>query len=1155
MIYRLVYRAGDAGEGIDLYAPGDYETDPKTGEKKNHLDILSPSLELELNSAGTLSFTIPPNHKFWDILQVFKGEIDVYEDGDIVWFGRPLQIVRDWNNQKVVTCEGALSYFNDSIQFPKTYKTNKTMLYEDSEHPNKTGFINDLILSHNNQVDPSRQIQIGNINIPNVAVYREVDYDTTSDCLQKMCLDVFGGYFILRKELNEQNQTYTRYLDWYKQAPYGSGQEINFGVNLLGISQDLNGSDIVTVLLPSGKDDLHVTNYKKVTEEEAPKNYNCTHESNDPFVVHVEGYKKYGRIVAQKNFSEYDTAKDLFLAAAEWLDNKNTDTTTIECTAADLHYIGKDPIPPKFRVGSMVKVTSQPHGLVGDLEHQDVNVFPMYKISTSFDTGIKKITVGTPPKKELTDILAPSSGSTRSSGGTDTGNGGGSSGGGGGGSVSIPVKSVLVNGTTVVHNKVAEVQILAGDGINVTQEDKGALRISSDSSAAVTDVLVNGTSVVQNHIASVSVPVLGVEVDDISVIDENGIAKIPEVHDVIANPLAMATEDLETLQIDGIVYDLPNVIAIRDVRVRESNYISYKMFTPNSSYLEITTLLDSFETSKVAITPEMATELEPYRFGDDIEVWFSSYWYYRILRDSEDHDEDYSIYMNYNTEYIETFEQEYRSVVDDNHIANIDFVDIFKKTPYENKITNGLNPPSDKNGNYSDMYIQLDNYMAEYEDIITDADSIDDTSREFYHSSIHCSAGPEHVVITDDQGHVIEDYWDVAEDTPYDSGVEHDFDGRKVSYPIWFPYVRESIYDPKWPISSKIINTKFQGYVYDGNADIYFTKTFTKKYRPISIRGIFQFATATNGGAGWPLSTPNAQINEIVIKGSNDGGNTWTTIDDIDTSEKGYQPIDNKGYFDTIQLRMKSNNAYVNPGYVSFSLTAIPYDEDHVDDEKIVDIWYKPDDIRWIKTSFATKGDIAQLQANFQAGVDDIYDACVAKGSTPVSTALSDVVNAIYAIPGGGGGGLDITKCIQVVPLLTDEDPNVVTADSQWSPRFAPWKALDGSDDTFWASDTYSTYPVENWLKIVLTEPVIPVMFWWRGYDDGDIRVADITVVDFNTNRTLFTLSPTNKYDSVHAWPPTTPSAYVSVIKIIFDQQIRVSGASRIELWGIPAPT
>ena len=49
---------------------------------------------------------------------------------------------------------------------------------------------------------------------------------------------------------------------------------------------------------------------------------------------------------------------------------------------------------------------------------------------------------------------------------------------------------------------------------------------------------------------------------------------------------------------------------------------------------------------------------------------------------------------------------------------------------------------------------------------------------------------------------------------------------------------------------------------------------------------------------------------------------------------------------------------------------------------------------------------VKELEANFQAGVDDIYDAVVAKGSTPASHSLSDVVAGIGNIPTGASATL-----------------------------------------------------------------------------------------------------------------------------------------------------
>jgi len=55
-------------------------------------------------------------------------------------------------------------------------------------------------------------------------------------------------------------------------------------------------------------------------------------------------------------------------------------------------------------------------------------------------------------------------------------------------------------------------------------------------------------------------------------------------------------------------------------------------------------------------------------------------------------------------------------------------------------------------------------------------------------------------------------------------------------------------------------------------------------------------------------------------------------------------------------------------------------------------------------TGYATDSELQSavdtLEANFRAGVDAIYEACVRKGSTPASHSLTDVVAAIYAIGG-----------------------------------------------------------------------------------------------------------------------------------------------------------
>lgn len=71
---------------------------------------------------------------------------------------------------------------------------------------------------------------------------------------------------------------------------------------------------------------------------------------------------------------------------------------------------------------------------------------------------------------------------------------------------------------------------------------------------------------------------------------------------------------------------------------------------------------------------------------------------------------------------------------------------------------------------------------------------------------------------------------------------------------------------------------------------------------------------------------------------------------------------------------------------------------------------------------------IDEMVVNFQGGVDDVYDACVAKGSTPASHSLSDVITAIGNIE--TGGGLTQVNPFGSATTLTPYDANGVTVNS-----------------------------------------------------------------------------------------------------------------------------
>lgn len=88
MIYRVLFN------GVDIYGPTPDTT------------LLNPTMDTELNGAGSFDFTLPPDHAFYDVPTILTSDVEVYEDNDLIWFGRPVSIEKDWNNQKIVSCEG-----------------------------------------------------------------------------------------------------------------------------------------------------------------------------------------------------------------------------------------------------------------------------------------------------------------------------------------------------------------------------------------------------------------------------------------------------------------------------------------------------------------------------------------------------------------------------------------------------------------------------------------------------------------------------------------------------------------------------------------------------------------------------------------------------------------------------------------------------------------------------------------------------------------------------------------------------------------------------------------------------------------------------------------------------------------------------------------
>lgn len=212
--------------------------------------VLSPKLTREVSKGGSLVFTMTRDHAQYDMLQKLSTVVQVRRDGKEIWRGRVLKHEADFYNRRVVYCEGALSYFNDSSITPFNYKGTLSQ------------FLQHLIDAHNDQVKSKMKcfqlgtvtaalgnlvVQFGDANQYGVGE----DYGKVWDILDKLVLKVFGGYFYCGFDA-ATGYNVLNYCDQEVEAKRQTAQKIEYGRNLLNLSETTDATDLYTRIYPIG---------------------------------------------------------------------------------------------------------------------------------------------------------------------------------------------------------------------------------------------------------------------------------------------------------------------------------------------------------------------------------------------------------------------------------------------------------------------------------------------------------------------------------------------------------------------------------------------------------------------------------------------------------------------------------------------------------------------------------------------------------------------------------------------------------------------------------------------------------------------------------------------------------------------------------------
>lgn len=326
--------------------------------RSNNIRVLEPKCEMELNKTGTLSFIIPPTHPYFADILKHKSELSLYQDGEWVFTGRVLNDETDIYGYKTVEVEGMLGYLLDSIQRTKEYHItgdNKIKQY-----------LTDVLTIHNNQVDSSKQITVGDVYLDDASdqLYKISSYKDTLTTINEDLIKTFGGYFFVRLNNGVKQLDYLRLDDF----PINN-QIIQLGKNILSFKKQVKGEDIATVILPlgekktstSGSTDTDLKEHINLSTLGYSKDGTIVHDANSECIYDEEAVAKYGRITKVIEWGDVTEPKNLLTKAKEQLEYYKVDSTSLELSVFDLHLLNVN--IQSLRVGQKIRVVSSPHKL------------------------------------------------------------------------------------------------------------------------------------------------------------------------------------------------------------------------------------------------------------------------------------------------------------------------------------------------------------------------------------------------------------------------------------------------------------------------------------------------------------------------------------------------------------------------------------------------------------------------------------------------------------------------------------------------------------------------------------------------------------------------------------------------------------------------
>lgn len=313
--------------------------------------LVSAKLYFESNKVDRFGFEILPTHPCFNDIKKLKSIISVFaikntNEYEKLFEGCIPELDKDFNNIGEAEAEGVLSYFRDSIQRPFEFHD---ITPED--------FLKEIVNRHNEGVDETKRFEVGDVTVTGNLYRMNEKYVTTLEILNDRLIDRLGGYFRVRYVGDK------KIIDYLKDFDGVNAQTIEFGENLLDLTQVATAADVYSVVIPIGAQD----------EDGNALTIKSVNDGKD-YLENHEAIALYGRREAVVEFSDVTLASNLKTKGEEYLQSTIEESLTIEMKAVDLSLINHN--IQAFRMYDWVKVISKPHSIIKSflLKKMEINL-------------------------------------------------------------------------------------------------------------------------------------------------------------------------------------------------------------------------------------------------------------------------------------------------------------------------------------------------------------------------------------------------------------------------------------------------------------------------------------------------------------------------------------------------------------------------------------------------------------------------------------------------------------------------------------------------------------------------------------------------------------------------------------------------------------